>query len=131
LPITTSPGSRGSRSPSPARWWAPDRTAGLAIDLRARLRRLAAGERVEHRRHALERQILEIVVVDLDHRRVRAGAEALDLAQREETFVGDLALLQPLLVAGGEHVVRALEHARRGPADLHVKAPTGLRLNIV
>src|SRR4051812_4822297 len=44
--------------------------AGLAIDLRARLRRLAFGQRLQDRGHALEREILVIVVVDLDHRRV-------------------------------------------------------------
>ena len=68
-------------------------TAGLAVDLRAGLRRLAAGQRVEDRGHALEGQVLVIVVVDLDHRRIGAGAEAFDLGQREQAVGGGVALL--------------------------------------
>src|SRR6478672_12333397 len=76
--------------------------AGLTVDLRTWLGRLAGCERVEDRAHALLGQILVIVVVDLDHRRVGAGAEALDLGQCEQAILGRVALPETALLAGGK-----------------------------
>src|SRR6478672_12013868 len=99
--------------------------ARLAVDLRTNLWRLAGGERIEDRAHALLGQILVIVVVDLDHRRVGAGAETFDLGQREQPVVGRLALLQAAALAGGEDIVRSGQHARRRAADLDVEFADG------
>src|SRR3546814_13493708 len=54
------------------------------IDLRADLRLLAAGERIEQRLHPGGIEILVEIVVDLHHRRVDAGAEAFDLDPGEQ-----------------------------------------------
>mmetsp|Transcript_18176 Transcript_18176/g.55700 ORF Transcript_18176/g.55700 Transcript_18176/m.55700 type:complete len:254 (+) Transcript_18176:271-1032(+) len=68
---------------------------------------------------ALRREALVVVVVQLDHRRVRARAEALDFSQREHAvwsgraFQDAEVLLDRLLdVFGTAH------HARRRPAQL-------------
>src|SRR5688572_6095798 len=66
--------------------------ARLAIDLRAGPGLLASRERIEHGSHARLGQILEIVVVDLDHWRVGAGAKTLDLSQREQAVFGRVTL---------------------------------------
>lgn len=46
-------------------------------------------------------QILVVVVVDLDHGGVDAGAEAFDLEEGEETVLGSLALLDAEVVGDG------------------------------
>lgn len=46
-------------------------------------------------------QILVVVVVDLDHGGVDAGAEAFDLDEGEETVLGGLALLDAEVVGDG------------------------------
>ncbi len=60
-----------------------DRRRELPVDLRARLRDTAGGELVEDAAEALRRQVLVEIVVDLHHRGVDAGAQALDLDPRK------------------------------------------------
>src|SRR5918993_1661347 len=96
--------------------------AGLAIDLRAGLGRLAAGERVEDCAHALLGEVLVIIVVDLDHWRIRAGAEALDLGQREQAVFGRVSLPESAQLASAQHVIRSAQHARRRSAHLYMEA---------
>src|SRR5690348_4677625 len=88
---------------------AADRRRELALDLRPDLRPLALRERVEQplRRSGVE-VLVEIAVVDLDDRRVDAGAEALDLGHREHAVRRRPADVDPeLLLAGGDDLVRA------------------------
>ena len=70
-------------------------------------------------------KVLVIIVVDLQDRRVDAGAEALDLGQREHPIgAGLLVAAEPGLVAARpRHLVRAAQPARGGAANLQVKAP--------
>jgi hypothetical protein len=72
---------------------------------------------VLHRRFGIE--ILEILVADLHHRRIDAGAEAFDLAQGEGAVLGRLAEVdaEPLL-AGLHDRVGAAQPAGRRRADL-------------
>jgi len=58
-------------------------------------------ERRQQRLHRLGRQVLVVVVVDLDHGRVDAGAEALDLDEGEEAVGGGLALLDAQVLLYG------------------------------
>src|SRR5215475_5278243 len=69
---------------------AAHRRAALATDLRADRRALATGQRIEHRLEPRRIEILEEIVVDLDDRGIDAGAQALDLDQREQAVGGAL-----------------------------------------
>src|SRR3546814_4978482 len=82
-------------------------------DLRPRLRRLTRGERIEDADHAVVIEIFVIIVVDLDHRRVGAGAHALDLGQREQPVGRRLALGHAAVLARRHHIVRPAQQARR------------------
>src|SRR3546814_1323650 len=63
--------------------------------------------------------LLVVEVVDLRHRRVGAGAEALDLDDREQPVGGHLAQADAeLLLAGLGDAVRAAQPAGRGAANL-------------
>src|SRR5688500_4320892 len=66
------------------------RLGALAPGLRAERRHAAGGELVEDPLQLLRIEVLVEVVVDLDHRRIRAAAEALDLDQREQPVLGGL-----------------------------------------
>lgn len=55
----------------------------------------------QQRLDRLGRQVLVVVVVDLDHGRVGAGAEALDLDEGEEAVGGGLALLDAQVLRDG------------------------------
>ena len=66
------------------------------------------------------RQIFVIIVVDLHHRRVAAGAETLNLDPGELAVRRDVALVADLALADRLDVLRPGQHARRGAAELHV-----------
>lgn len=55
----------------------------------------------EQRLDRLGRQVLVVVVVDLDHGRVGAGAQAFDLDESEEAVGGGLALLDAEVLRDG------------------------------
>src|SRR5471030_960781 len=68
-----------------------DRCRALALQRRARRRRLAARQGVDQRFGRGPVEILVEIVVDLDDRRVDAGAQAFDFAEREFAVRGRLA----------------------------------------
>src|SRR5271154_2056206 len=75
--------------------------------LRAGLDRLSVSQGLQQRHRVFRRQIFVVIVVDLRHRRVDAGAQALDLDQGELAVRGRLA--QPdakMLLAGVDDAVR-------------------------
>ena len=92
-------------------------------------------------------EIFVVVIVDLDHGRVNAGSEALDLADGEELVVGHLAgSNSKVLLARSHDLVTATQPAgccctnlaKKVEILLHAKLstwtwyfPTGLRMNIV
>ena len=64
-------------------------------------------------------EVLVVVVVDLDHGRVDAGAEALDLADGEELIIGHAADADAKVLLAGRHdLVAASEPAGGGCANL-------------
>lgn len=79
--------------------------AGLAAAEGPSLGGLAGGgavlEVLEQLGDRLGRQVLVVVVVDLDHGGVDAGAQALDLDKGEEAVGGGLALLDAELLLDG------------------------------
>lgn len=76
--------------------------AGDLDVLRSGAGRLGAGlESREELDGGLGGQVLVVVIVDLDHGRVDAGAEALDLDESEEAVRSGLALLDAEVVDDG------------------------------
>ena len=100
------------------------RRAGLAPGDGARLRALAAPQRLEQRHGAVVVEVLVVVVVHLEDRRVHAAAEALHLGQGEHAVRAGLAIALevPGVLAGAQHLVRAAQPAGRRAADLEVVA---------
>src|SRR5690606_27087873 len=101
----------------------PGRFARMTPRLRAGLRLLAEGQRVDKLGHVLGGQVLVIMraglVMDLAHRPVDAGAEAFDLANGEQPVMRRLAHADPeFLFAGVDDRVRTAQPARRRRADL-------------
>ena len=90
---------------------APDGLGRDAPNLRADLNRSANRQVVEKLGEVLRRQVLVVVVVDLNHRRVATGAEALDLGPREQAVGRHMALLADALAADSLEVFGAGEHA--------------------
>jgi hypothetical protein len=90
------------------------------VDLRARLDAIAlAGlEGIDDRLKALDRQVFISVIADHHHRRVDAGAKALDFfpAQRSRR-VGMERIVVDAMLADGPQVLGAAQHAGRGAAD--------------
>ena len=83
---------------------------------------LPLGEAVEHLLEAFRGQVLVGVVPDQHHRRVHAGAEALDLLPGEIAVRRDVQrIVVDALVADLEQRLGAAQHARRGAADLDVR----------
>src|SRR5262245_40291063 len=77
----------------------------LSAALRARLD-LASGRQLgENSGETLRREVLVIVVVDLRHRRVHAGAQALDLDPGELPVSRDVHLLADTLMAELDELV--------------------------
>src|SRR6056297_3528930 len=69
------------------RRWAAFRGGRLASDLRAGFRWIAFGKSIEDTFEKLGRQIFIRVFPDLDHRRVSANSQTLDLFPREFSIV--------------------------------------------
>src|ERR1700736_238236 len=99
-----------------------DRRRELPIDLRPRLRAAAGGELVEDFLEALRREVLVVIGADLHHGSIDAGAEALDLDPGELPVARDVLLLADAAPAHGFDLLGAAQHARRGPAQLHIGA---------
>src|SRR5579871_206353 len=96
----------------------------LAAGLRAWCRLLAAGEPVDDRLQLRRIQVLVEIVVDLDHWRVDAATQALDLDQGEVPVgCGFLEADPEFAPAGLGQLVGAAQPAGRGPANLE-KVPT-------
>src|SRR5215510_4740778 len=102
---------------------AADRRRELAVDLRTRLGRAPGGKLVEDLGKAFRREVLVEIVVDLHHRSVDAGAQALDLDPRELPIGRDMHLLADAIAAHLLEVIGAAQLAWRGAAELHVPAP--------
>src|SRR4051812_34423804 len=86
---------------------AADRRRAAPPAQRAERRRFAVAQRVEQRLGLRAVEVLVIIVVDLQDRRVDAGAEALDLDQREQPIRGRFADADPeLAFAGGDNLLR-------------------------
>src|SRR4051812_17023716 len=80
---------------------------------------LIATDVLHDRGHVLGLDELPVAVVDRDHRRVAAAAEALDRAERDLAVLGGLARRDPELgLEGVDHLLRARERAREVGADL-------------
>src|SRR4029450_12203321 len=62
----------------------------LTAILRSRLRRIAGGKAVQHLAEAFPGQILVGILPDQDHRRVHAGAKALDFFPAEISVLGPM-----------------------------------------
>jgi len=71
----------------------------LASGVGARLRVLSGAEVVDDLAESLRRQVLVVVVVDLGHRSIAAGAKALDLLPGEKPIRGQMIPGSDLLVA--------------------------------
>ena len=100
------------------------RHRALAARHRTDRRRMSGGERVEQRFGRCPVQVFVEIVVDLEDRRVDAGAETFDLDQRELAVRGAFATADAeLLLAGSDDVVRAAQPARRRRTGLQKPAP--------
>src|SRR5713101_7664174 len=78
-----------------------DRRRALALERGARRRRLAARESVDQRLGRGPIEILVEIVIDLDHRSVDAGTQALNLGERELAVRRGLADVDPELLPTG------------------------------
>ena len=96
---------------------------------RARLRLLAAAQCCQQSLHRRRVEIRVEVVVDLDHRRIGAGAQALDLHHGELAVGGHfLEADAELALAGVAEIIGAAQPAGGGPADLDQVAPHRLQI---
>ena len=102
---------------------AADRLGRRAPGLRALDDGAPGDEIVEQLREILRVEVFVIVIVDLHHRRVAAGAEALDLDPGKRAVSGDMVLHADALLADFLDVVGAAQHAGRRAAELHMMAP--------
>src|SRR5262245_25419579 len=100
---------------------AADRGRELAIDLRAGLDLLAGSEVIQDSGERFRREVLVVVVVDLRHRRVHAGAQALDLDPGQLAVGGHVLLFADAVMAEPDQLVGAAQHAGRGATELDVK----------
>ena len=92
------------------------RSAGRACGRSPRSK--ASSSRLE----ALRRQILVGVLRDLDHRRVHAGAQALDLLPGERAVGGTvMRLVVDAVAADLDQLARPAQHAGRRAADLDMR----------
>src|SRR3954451_9676745 len=97
------------------------RSRELTVDLRSRLRRIAGRDTVEHLAEVLLGQILVGVLPDQHHRRVHAGAQALDLFPAEIAVLRQMeGIVMDAALAYLDDVLGAAQAARRGAADLHM-----------
>ena len=100
---------------------AADRRGELTIDLRSRLRLFPGGQIIEDAGQRFRREVLVIVGIDLNHRRIHARAQALDLGPRERAVGGDVVFLADHAVQDLLQPIGAAQHARRRAAKLHVE----------
>ena len=93
----------------------------MAADQRSGRQFAAVFQSAQDDREIVVGQIFDEIVVHLDHGRVHAGAEALDLRAGEQPILAGLAGPDPDFVAdGAEHVANAAQHARRRAAHLEM-----------
>ncbi len=93
-----------------------------AAGLRAGRGTLAAAKGLDQLRRRFGRQVFVKILVDLEHRRVGAGAEAFDLGPGEHAVGGRRHLRRAdQLLADGHHVVGAAQRAGRRGADLEME----------
>src|SRR5271169_4341881 len=86
---------------------------------RTRRRDIPLAQRIEQRLRCRPVKILVEIVVDLQDRRVDAGAQTLDFDQGKHTVRRGAADADTeLLLAGADHLVRAAQPARRRRAGL-------------
>src|SRR6201996_5605597 len=98
------------------------RRGELAVDLRSRLRGIAGGKAVENLAEAFLGQILVGVLPDQHHRRVHAGAEALDLFPAEVAVLRQMeGLVMDAALADLDDIARAAQPAWRGAANLDMR----------
>src|SRR5215469_11186560 len=87
-------------------------------------RRITPAKRVEQRLRPRTVEIFVKIVIDLQDRRVDAGAETLDFHQCEESILRGAADADAKLVfARADHVVRTAQPARGRRAGLQQVAP--------
>ena len=101
------------------------RLGGVAAVLRAGHGHLAGGQFVDDLGEALGRQILVVILADLGHGRVGAGAEALDLLPAELAICRKLVRLRrDLLAADADQILGPADHAGCGAANLNMRNGT-------
>src|SRR6478672_232402 len=94
----------------------------LTAVLRSRLRRVAGGKAVQHLAEAFLGQILVGILPDQHHRRVHAGAKALDFFPAEIAILGQMkGFVMDAALAHLDDIAGAAQPARRGAADLDVR----------
>ena len=93
----------------------------MAADQRSGRQVAAVLQSAQYAREIAVGQILDEIVVHLNHGRVHAGAEALDLRAGEQPVFAGLAGPDPDFVAdGAEHLPNTAQHARRRAAHLEM-----------
>src|SRR5262249_33505679 len=104
-----------------------DRRRQLALDLGSRLGCPAGGQVVEYLFERLGRQVFVVIVVDLRHRGINAGAQALDLYPREFSVLGNVVLVADSALAAFLESAGPTKQPRRGAAGLNLFLPPGPR----
>ncbi len=95
---------------------------GIAAVLRAGGRHAAGGQLVDDPGQFLGAQILVVILADLRHRRVGAGAKAFDLFPRKLAIRRKLVRIGgDLVLADGDQVFRAADHAGQRAANLNMR----------
>src|SRR6266481_1949401 len=94
----------------------------LSAVLRSRLRSVAGGKAVQHLAEAFPGQILVGILPDQHHRRIDAGAKALDFFPAEIAVLGEMKrVVMDAALAHFDKVAGAAQPARGGAADLDVR----------
>src|SRR6185312_5136926 len=94
----------------------------LTAVLRSGLGRIAGGKAIQHLAEILLVQVLVGVLPDQDHRRIHAGAEALDLLPTEIAVFREMeGIVVDTALADLDDIARAAQPARRGAADLDMR----------
>src|SRR5450755_908165 len=94
----------------------------LTVDLRPRLRRIAGRKTVQHLAEIVLGEVFIGVFPDQDHRRVHAGAEALDLFPAEIAVLGEVKrIMMDPAPAHLDDVFGAAQPAWHGAADLDMR----------
>src|SRR5258706_6981799 len=94
----------------------------LTAVLRSRLRKIAGSKAVQHLAKTFLGQVLVGVLPDQHHRRVHAGAKALDFFPAEIAILGEMkGIVMDAVLAHLDEIAGAAQPARRGAADLDVR----------